>query len=362
MIILKVLGRYWYIAPILILIVAVQLGFGAVAAPNAATTGDAGASANLPGAADILAFFRGTPTPTPSPLPTLTPTPTITPSPTASPTSTPTQPPRPTATGTRVPTWTPSPTPTASPTPTPQPMPTPPVTSPHGFAATVPILMYHYLSDPPPGADAIRSDLSVGPAQFEAQLAYLREQGYHTISLKQLSYALSRNEPLPAKPIVITFDDGYRDQYTNAFPLLKKYGFTATFFVFTQVIDEYNVDFVTWDMVKEMYQAGMEFGSHSYRHSDLTHRDVDFLVYEILGSKEAIEERIGEPVRFFCYPSGRYDDLTMRVVESANFWGAVTTAWGADQSYDDRFEMPRIRMRGNDTVEDFAYKLAVAIE
>lgn len=355
MTVFRVLGRYWYIAPILILIVSIQLGFGYVAAQKPAAA---------PGAnsASLLAFLRGTPTPTPSPLPTLTPTPTPTVLPTASPTVTPSQTPRPTATGTRVPTWTPSATATASPTPTPRPMPTPPVTSPQGFAATVPILMYHYLSDPPPGADAIRSDLSVSPVQFEAQLAYLREQGYQTISLQQLSYALSRNEPLPPQPIIITFDDGYRDHYTNAFPILKKYGFTATFFVFTQVIDEYNVDFLTWEMVKEMHQAGMEFGSHSYRHSDLTNRDVDFLVYEILGSKEAIEERIGEPVRFFCYPSGRYDDQTMRVVDSANFWGAVTTAWGADQSYADRFEISRIRMRGNDTVADFAYKLAVATE
>jgi peptidoglycan/xylan/chitin deacetylase (PgdA/CDA1 family) len=110
-------------------------------------------------------------------------------------------------------------------------------------------------------------------------------------------------------------------------------------------------------MVKEMHQAGMEFGSHSYRHLDLSGRDVDFLVYEILGSKEAIEERTGEPVHFFSYPSGRYDELTIRVVDSANFWGAVTTQWGAEQAYANRFEMPRIRVRGNDTAEDLAEKL-----
>ena len=80
-------------------------------------------------------------------------------------------------------------------------------------------------------------------------------------------------------------------------------------------------------------------------------------MYEILGSKEAIEERVQEPVRFFSYPAGRYDDQTIRVVESANFWGAVTTEWGAEQEFDSRFEMPRIRMRGNDTVEDLANKL-----
>jgi peptidoglycan/xylan/chitin deacetylase (PgdA/CDA1 family) len=222
--------------------------------------------------------------------------------------------------------------------------------------------MYHYLSEPPPEADIIRRDLSVSPEQFEQHLSYLRREGYETISMRQLIYALSYAEPLPAKPIIITFDDGYRDHYQNAFPLLLKYGYRATFFVFTQVIDEYNVDFMTWDMVKEMHQAGMEFGSHSYRHSDLTNRNVDFLVYEILGSKEAIEERIGEPVRFFCYPSGRYDELTKKVLDSAHFWAAVTTEWGAEQSFADRFEMPRLRIRGSDTAAELAEKLAVAEE
>ena len=160
----------------------------------------------------------------------------------------------------------------------------------------------------------------------------------------------------------MTFDDGYRDNYQNAFPLLRQYGYTATFFVFTQVIDENNTRYLTWVMVKEMHRAGMEFGSHSYRHSDLSRKDVDFLVYEILGSKEAIEERIQEPVRFFSYPSGRYDELTIRVLQSANFWAAVNTQWGAEQAYNNRFEMPRIRVRGNDTAKELAQKLNIFAE
>jgi peptidoglycan/xylan/chitin deacetylase (PgdA/CDA1 family) len=297
------------------------------------------------------------PAPTRTRLPTFTPT--ATPQPTASPTSTAT----PTSASTSTPeasatsTLTPTPTWTPTVTPTPSPQPTPSVTT--GYTATVPILMYHYLSEPPPGADIIRRDLSVSPAQFDEHLAYLQEAGYQPVTMHQLSYALSQGTPLPPKPVIITFDDGYRDHYENAFPLLQKYGYSAVFFVFTQVIDEYNVDFLTWEMVTEMHQAGMEFGSHSYRHSDLTNRDVDFLVFEIVGSKEAIEARIGEPVRFFCYPSGRYDDLTIKVLASADFWGAVTTQWGGQQGYVDRFEMPRIRIRGNDSAAVLAEKLAL---
>jgi peptidoglycan/xylan/chitin deacetylase (PgdA/CDA1 family) len=217
--------------------------------------------------------------------------------------------------------------------------------------------MYHYISVPPADADAIRRDLSVTPAQFESHLAYLRQAGYETISMKELAYALSRQNPLPARPIIITFDDGYRDNYENAFPLLRQYSYTGVFFVFTQPIDAHNISYLSWEMVIEMHKAGMEFGSHSYRHSDLSNKDVDFLVYEILGSKEAIEERIREPVHFFSYPSGRYDDLTIRVLASANFWGAVTTQFGVEQSFGSRFEMQRIRVRGNDTAEDLAEKL-----
>ena len=137
-----------------------------------------------------------------------------------------------------------------------------------------------------------------------------------------------------------------KDNYENAFPLLRKYGYTATFFIFTQPIDFGVADYLTWDMVIEMDKAGMEFGSHSYSHPDMRGQDVDFLVFEILASKEAIEERTGELVRFFAYPSGRYDDFLIHVLKTAHFWGAVTTEWGAEQAYNDRFEMLRVRVAG----------------
>lgn len=246
--------------------------------------------------------------------------------------------------------------PTATPAPTATPIIEPTPVDP-AYTLNVPILMYHYLSDPPMGADAIRLDLSVTPANFEAQLSYLRQAGFETISFEELHFALTWQTELPEKPIILSFDDGHRDAYEYAFPLLQKYDYRATFFVFTQPIDEYNVDFLTWEMIQEMHQAGMEFGSHSYTHPDMRERDVDFLVYQIVGSKEAIEERIGEPVRFFCYPAGRYDQQVIKVLDSAHFWGAVTTQWGDAHSFNNRFEMTRIRMRGSDTVAHLAARV-----
>ncbi len=221
----------------------------------------------------------------------------------------------------------------------------------------MPILMYHFLSIPPANADIYRRDLSVSPENFEAQLAYLKDAGYTTIHLSDLVYFLAGVRDLPPKPIVISFDDGYADNYTNAFPLLEKYGFVATFSVVTDPLDFGDPRYMSWDNIIEMHAAGMEIGAHSKRHYDLRSDDTDFLVYEILGSKEAIEARIDEPVRVFVYPSGKYTPLTAKVVASANYWVALTTQYGAMETHATRFELPRIRIRGADTLTQFINKL-----
>ena len=105
--------------------------------------------------------------------------------------------------------------------------------------------MYHYVSEPPADADIYRRDLSVTPANFEVQLAWLQGQGYESITLTDLVYHLARGWSLPDKPVILTFDDGYRDNYTNAFPLLLEYGYTGTFFLVTGPIDFENPDYLT---------------------------------------------------------------------------------------------------------------------
>ena len=252
-------------------------------------------------------------------------------------------------------TLTPSPaaTPTLTPTPTftPTPLPTP-----DGVVRTarVPILMYHYISVPPAGAGIYRRDLSVTPANLEAQLAWLRSNGYESITLTDLVYHLTLGWPLPEKPVILTFDDGYRDNYTYAFPLLKRYGYVGTFFLITCLIDNGDPAYLSWDMVREMHQAGMDFQPHGCRHYDLRGKDVDFLVYEIVGAKEAVEARTGETARFFSYPAGGYDRQTVAVLRSAYFWGAVVTQQGATHTSNDLFELTRVRIRGRHTLQDFA--------
>ena len=213
--------------------------------------------------------------------------------------------------------------------------------------------MFHYISDPPPYADAIRRDLSVSPDGFERYLIWLRQDGFSSISLHELVLHLTMGYSLPEKPVVITFDDGYVDNYANAFPLLLRYGFSATFFLITGFLDGGSAEYVSWDQVVEMHRAGMEFGAHSYDHPDLRGKSVDFLVWQTLGPRQAIEDRIGEAVRFYAYPSGKYDQQVIDVLRSAHYWGAATIEQGAEHSTDHLFELRRIRVRGEYGLDQF---------
>ena len=217
----------------------------------------------------------------------------------------------------------------------------------------VPILMYHYISSPPEGADKYRRDLSVHPERFRAQMAYLHENGFTTIGFQELSNAIASNAQLPEKPIILTLDDGYIDNYENAFPILQEMGLKATFFLATGFIDDTNPNYMNWSMIEEMSRSGMQIESHSKTHPDLRGRERSFLIYEILGSQETIEAHTGQKPRYFAYPSGRYEDAVIDVLKELEFWGAVTTTGGIWHGYDDRFEWSRIRVRQDTTLEEF---------
>jgi len=286
------------------------------------------------------------PTSTVPPTATETPTPTATHTPSPTATEVPTQTPTPTATSTPTPTQTPEPPqPTAPPTPT---YPPPPE------SVHVPILMYHYVSELPPNPDAYRRDLTVSPEHFEAQLQYLAGAGYQTVTLADVYTRLSTGKPLPPKPIVLSFDDGYKDAYTVVAPLLQKYGFVGEFFVLATPAHFEAEHYLTWSEMQAMSEEGLSIQAHGRDHVDLTNRAYDYLVYQVLGAKEAVEAHTGAPVTFFCYPSGRHDDDTEAVVASAGYLGAVTTAWGNELSLDNAYTWPRIRIKGAWDLEQYA--------
>ncbi len=211
----------------------------------------------------------------------------------------------------------------------------------------VPILMYHYISPLPEEADDIRVGLTVEPDIFRAHLQYLKEQGYTTISLYDLDAALLNGMPLPSKPVILTFDDGYADHYTTAFPMLQEFGFTGTFFIITARADVHDPAHVSWAQIAEMAEAGMDMESHTKNHPDLRERERDFLVYQILGSLESLAAFTDRVPHMFAYPVGRYDAETLAVLTELPVWRAVTTEPGALHSSDNRLLLPRVRVLGN---------------
>ena len=251
----------------------------------------------------------------------------------------------------------------AFPTPTPQAVtqvlavePTPDGTA---RTAHVPILMYHYLSVPPPDADVYRRDLSVSPELFAAHLDAMQDAGYTTITLYELIAYLTRGAPLPDKPVILTFDDGYRDTYENAYPLLKSRGMVATFFVVTDFIDEGRPEYLTWDMAREMLAGGMKIESHGRNHVSLLGKDRDYLVWQALGSMETIQYELGVLPRFVSYPAGEYDKTVADLFESAGYWAGATTSQGATHSSDALFDLKRVRVRGTTSADELLRLLAL---
>ena len=266
----------------------------------------------------------------------------------------------PTATPTRAATSTATPTPTFTPMATPTRTRAPtltPTVSPNMWQMRVPILMYHYISVPPLDADAIRLDLSVTPQAFDEQMAFLVSNSYRTVRVSDVAEHLLSGAPLPEKPIVLTFDDGYADIYQAAFPILKKYGMTATFYVIAQFAENQRPGYATWDELREMAKGGMEIGSHSMDHSDLRGRSNAFLTDQIGRSKQIIESRLGITVKTFSYPSGKYDAKTIAVLRANGYLGAVTEIQGLQQTTNDIFELRRVRIRGSYSLTDYAYWL-----
>jgi peptidoglycan/xylan/chitin deacetylase (PgdA/CDA1 family) len=214
--------------------------------------------------------------------------------------------------------------------------------------------MYHYISKPPAGSDIYRKDLSVTPQRFESHLQYLVSAGYHVVTLDDLLYALTQGRPLPPKPVILTFDDGYEDNYVNAFPLLRKYGMVGHFFVISDFVNAGRPGYMTWGQIEEMAAAGQRFGSHSRDHPALAGQPVDYLVWQALGGVEALQEHLGSPPRWVAYPSGSYDQRTIEVYESANYWGGLSIEQGATHTLADIFALRRVRVRGSHTAQDLA--------
>jgi peptidoglycan/xylan/chitin deacetylase (PgdA/CDA1 family) len=194
----------------------------------------------------------------------------------------------------------------------------------------VPILMYHHLEYLKPNASHVWQVLSVSPASFEQQVAYLATHNFHTIYFSDLVAHLRYGRPLPPNPIILTFDDAWRDDYFVAYPILRKYGIVGTFFPPTGYLNHYAFS-LTWAQIYEMNHAGMEFGSHTVDHPFLTRQTPAQVWHELVDSKWLLQTRLGKPVSVFAYPFGAYNNLVVAEVAQAGYTAAVTTNAGAYQ-------------------------------
>ncbi len=213
----------------------------------------------------------------------------------------------------------------------------------------VPILIYHSVHPHTPNEISVVRYYDVAPTAFEKQLQYLKDNNYAVISSSYLAEALEKNITLLPKTVIINFDDGWKNQYKYAFPLLKKYGYTATFFLPSDMIGHGSA-FMTWDQVKDLDNAGMEIGGHTRTHPYLPTIDSQAdLISEIKGGKTVLESQLGHPIFSFAYPFGHYNDNIISVVKKAGFTSARSTYKGVYNSLAEIY-----KLKGVEATDDFA--------
>jgi peptidoglycan/xylan/chitin deacetylase (PgdA/CDA1 family) len=213
---------------------------------------------------------------------------------------------------------------------------------------TVPVLTYHSINY----EDSL---ISVTPESFDRQLSYIKAKGYKVISLAELVEGIKSNKRFNRKTVVITFDDGRKDNYTYGLATLKKYRFPVMIFLAANEVNN-KPDFLTWDEVRAMMIYNVSFGAHTKNHvylgsigSDETLRD------EIVGSKELIEKNINAPVQHFSYPYGAFNENVKRIVKESGYKGACTTNIGSGRFNEDIYAIKRIRVKNSDTIKPFHF-------
>jgi peptidoglycan/xylan/chitin deacetylase (PgdA/CDA1 family) len=209
---------------------------------------------------------------------------------------------------------------------------------------TVPILMYHRINVPPATASPIERGLTVHPADFARQMRWLKRHGYRTVTQRQLFAALLRRRPLGRRPIMITFDDGYRDVFYKAAPVLSKLAMRATAYVISGRIVNGDRQFLSWGLVRGLERRGVEIGSHTAFHRDLTQLSDREALTELVRSRRSLERGLCHPVQWLAYPFGRYDARVERLARRAGYVLATTTEPGARHSARRPLALRRLRV------------------
>jgi peptidoglycan/xylan/chitin deacetylase (PgdA/CDA1 family) len=218
----------------------------------------------------------------------------------------------------------------------------------------VPILMYHRVHAAPP---ASQRALTVHPVDFARQMRWLKQHGYRTITQRELYDALFLGKRLGPKPILITFDDGYSDVFHKALPVLKRLDMRATAYVISGRTLRSDTVFLTWHLLRALERDGVEIGSHTVEHRNLTSLSDAEALRELVHSRRAFERRLEHPVRWLAYPFGAHDSRIVRVARRAGYLLAVTTEHGVVQSSRRPLALRRLRILDSTGVAGLAAML-----
>lgn len=220
----------------------------------------------------------------------------------------------------------------------------------------VPILMYHYIrAQPSIYIDRVGFNLSVPPATFNTQMDWLAKNGFHPIDFEDLRAYFAGTRLLPDKPIVLTFDDGYQDLYTNAYPVLRAYHFKAVAYIVTSFVGQ--PGYVNSGEVLEMDRNGIAIASHTIDHANLAKASFYWATYQLSTSQVWLQGLVGHPVVDFAYPSGRFNAQVIRALQATGYDTAVTELPGTLHSRDDRYTWTRMRVGGGESMWDFIQNL-----
>lgn len=222
------------------------------------------------------------------------------------------------------------------------------------YQGGIPVLNYHQINDRDHNA------LTLSTAEFDAQMKYLAENGYHTITADELADHLENGASLPDHPILITFDDGYIDNYNNAYPILQKYGLKGSIYIITDYLNVYP-NYLTWEIAQEMQDSGsIDIQCHTMTHVALSELgSPEELYHEAVDSKRAIEEHLQKSVTSIAYPCGAYNDEVQRVIKEAGYRTAFTVNYGLDYPSDDHYALNRIPIFGCTSHSFLRFKMRI---
>ena len=223
----------------------------------------------------------------------------------------------------------------------------------------VPVLMYHSIDNSAVG----KEKLKVSPKDFEKHLKYLSTKGYKSITLRDLKQYIEGKKIFEYKPVVVTFDDGYRNNIKNAIPILKKYGFSAVFFIATAYVGEKSLwdvakeddaqSMMDWDEIKTLVKNGLEIGSHTVTHADLVKINKSALLKELTESKKILEDKLNIKINTVSYPYGHYNNEVIKAVKLAGYEIGVATLHGINRKGENPLVIKRVLIRGYDRWLDF---------